>query len=132
MAIIDNEILKGCRGKLGDFIVYQYRGKTCLRARPEKANMTLSSGMVCQQERIAGVAAFYRAAKAVGMHHIWNRAAMGTRLTGYNLFVKRNLPAFAGMGHVGDFGKVHLSTGPLPFPDRMNIAQGAEDEWILT
>ena len=32
MAIIENEILREARGRLGDFIIYQYRGKTCLLA----------------------------------------------------------------------------------------------------
>lgn len=131
MTIIDSELLKGCRGKFNDFIFYQYRGKTCLRAKPEKKRKIFPAEMVRQRERIAGVAALYQGVKAAGMFRIWTQAAEGTGLTGYNLFVQRNVPAFTGEGEVGDFGKVCLSVGPLQLPDRMAIGPGGEDEWIL-
>ena len=66
MAIIENEILREARGRLGDFIIYQYRGKTCLRQRPARKTKQFSPGQLAQQERISSVAVLYQAAKSIG------------------------------------------------------------------
>lgn len=132
MAIIDNEILKGCRGTLDGFVIYSCRGKTCLRTKAEKVNITFPPEMVRQKERIAGVAALYQAVKAAGIYPVWQKAADGSGLTGYNLFVRWNNPAFTGEGEVGDFAKVHLTMGKLQLPDRMDVARSGAGEWVLT
>ena len=131
MAIIENEILREARGRLGDFIIYQYRGKTCLRQRPARKTKQFSPGKLAQQERISSVAVLYQAAKAIGLHRSWCRSAEQTTLSGYNLFVGRNVTAFSGNGLICDFGKISLSIGKLQLPDRMKISPVGENEWLI-
>lgn len=131
MAIIENEILREARGRLGDFIIYQYRGKTCLRQRPARKTKQFSPGQLAQQERISSVAVLYQAAKSIGLHRSWCRSAEQTTLSGYNLFVGRNVTAFSGNGLICDFGKISLSIGKLQLPDRMKISPVGENEWLI-
>lgn len=129
MAIIENELLRKLRGRIGDLIIYQSKGKTCVRRMPEQ--VTLNPVMLEQQERYAGVAVLYQALKAVGLHEIWRRAVEEEAMSGYNWFVKCNCPAFTKEGCVGDFGKVFLSCGNLPLPDGLRLVDGEEGAWVL-
>lgn len=131
MAIINHGLLKTCRGKLGDIIFYQLKGKTCLRTRVDREKIKFNSGQLAQQERMASASIFYRAVKAVGMHYCWQTAARNMQWTGYNLFLHCNLPVFTGEGNIGDFDKLQLSTGKLPLPDKMNIGREGESEWKI-
>ena len=129
MAISENELLRKLRGRIGDLIIYQSKGKTCVRRMREQ--VTLNPVMLDQQERYAGVAVFYQALKAVGLHEIWRRAMVEEAMSGYNWFVKCNCPAFTKEGCVGDFGKVFLSCGDLPLPDGLRLVQGEGNELAL-
>ncbi|MFR3329365.1 MAG: hypothetical protein ACLTSL_04285 [Odoribacter splanchnicus] len=131
MAIIENEIFQGARRRLGEFIIYQCRGKTCLRQRPARRTKRFSPGQLAQQGRIASVTVLYQATKSIGLHRSWCRSAEQTTLSGYNLFVGRNVPAFSGNGLICDFGKISLSIGELQLPDRMNISPVGKNEWLI-
>ena len=129
MAISENELLRKLRGRIGDLIIYQSKGKTCVRRMPEQ--VTLNPVMLDQQERYAGVAVLYQALKVVGLHEIWRRAMEEEAMSGYNWFVKCNCPAFTKEGCVGDFEKVFLSCGDLPLPDGLRLVQGEGNELAL-
>lgn len=132
MAELKNFLLRGCRGRIGDVVIYQCRGKTCIRRLPEMKPKRMAPGMVAQQERVAGVAALYRAMKAAGMVVVWERAAEGRGMSGYALLVKVNSQAFAGSGRVCDFGKLELTAGRLQLPDNLALARGEAGELVLT
>ena len=51
------------KGKLKDLVIYQCNGQTYARRKPDKEKFVISEGVKKQQERIAGVAALYQAAK---------------------------------------------------------------------
>lgn len=131
MGIIENGVLRGGRGRLGEFVMYQCRGKTCIRTKVDPKEMKFSAGQLAQRERISSVAILYRAAKAVGLHKQWQKTAEGTGLTGYNLFLHHNLPAFNCEGSICDFDKLSLSMGKLQLPDHITIHEGDSDEWII-
>ena len=48
-------------------------------------------------------------------------------MTGYNLFLKTNLPAFNADGTGFDFEWMHLSAGKLPLPHRLKVQKVADD-----
>ena len=52
---------------------------------------------------------------------IWNKAALGSNMSGYNLFVKTNNPAFDAQGQLADPGSLHFSQGPLQLPYHMTV-----------
>ena len=73
----------------------------------------------------------YRAVKDGGLLPIWQAAAQGSGLTGYNWFVRENQKCFTKKGMVGDFEKVALTVGELALPDGLRLAP-AEEGWELT
>ena len=122
MAISKSLLLKKVSGRIEDLIVYERNGQTCLRRAPEKGTVKLTPGMKEQQERWAGVAAFYQAVKAAGLERSWRRAAEGTRLSGYNLFVRRHQMAFTKEGRAGDLGRLAVTVGSVGLPDGLRVS----------
>lgn len=100
-----------------------------MKADPEK--IKFSPGQLAQQKRMVSASIFYRAVKAAGLHHSWQAAARDKQLSGYNLFLHYNLPAFTGEGNICDFDKLQLSTGKLYLPDHMSICNEGEDAWKI-
>lgn len=133
MIVIENGILKGCKGRIGKYVVYECRGKTCIRRVPDKEKILLTPEMLEQQERMAGVAELYQAMKVAGLLPAWQEATRGTRWTGYNLFVKLNQRAVKGTRQVGRFEEVLLSVGELENPLRIEVrrmdAEQVEVTW---
>lgn len=120
------------KGKIDNVIVYTHRKRRCIRRMPANMIIPSSPGQIAQQERIAAIAIFYHALKEAGVFPYWQKAAEGLLLTGYNLLVKLNLPAFSGEGSICDFSKLRITTGQLPLPDEMKLQQGDNGEWILS
>jgi hypothetical protein len=50
---------------------------------------------------------------------IWNKAAGELNMSGFNLFVKANRPAFDAKGNLSNPELIHFSTGPLILPYRL-------------
>ena len=131
MGKIDIGNLNDFSGRVGGMIVYRYNGKTYVRRMPKREKVTRCEAVLEQQERIAGVAALYRAVKDGGLLPVWQAAAQGSGLTGYNWFVRENQKCFTKKGMVGDFEKVALTVGELALPDGLRLAP-AEEGWELT
>ena len=123
MAESKNVLLHGMSGRIGDLIVYHYHGKTYVRSMPEKGSVELTPEMKEQQERWAGVAAFYQAVKAAGLYAAWKKAAEGTGLTGYNLFVREHQMVFNREGYAADMSRLTVTVGRVGLPDGMRVAE---------
>lgn len=121
MAVSKNILLQGVSGRVGDLIIYQLNGKTCVRMMPEE-EIKLSPKMLEHQERWAGVAAFYQAVKSLGLYGVWKRAAEGVAHSGYNLFVRRHQMVFSAEAEVADMSRLAVTVGRLGVPDGMRVA----------
>ena len=119
-------------GKIGDYVVYEYRGKTCIRHKPREPKLPRSPGQVAQQERMASIAILYQALKEVGIYPYWQQAAQGRIAHGYNLLLKANLPAFNYEGLICDFAKLQPTPNLLPLPDGLELAAEAGGTWRLS
>lgn len=62
---------------------------------------------------------------------IWNKAATET-LSGFNLFVKANKPAFNANGIVADPGLLRFSEGSLPLPGNLMVTKSFEQSNVIT
>ncbi len=133
MIVSENGLLKGCKGRIGKYVIYECRGKTCIRRVPGKEKILLTPEMLKQQERMAGVAALYQAVKSAGVLPGWKDAAREMQWTGYNLFVKLNQRVFGGTGKVGRFEELTLTVGDLENPSRLEVrrmdAEQVEVTW---
>ncbi len=122
MAIIFSSSLQQLRGKIGNFIFYHAKGQLRMRSygRPNSLCWTLEQKL--QQNRLRTVVSFYRANLTTRLPEIWRIAARDMVMSGYNLFLRKNMPAFnAGYG-VGDYAMLHISEGTLEFPQALQIA----------
>ena len=54
MSVVEKGLLKGCKGRIGEYVIYECRGKTCIRRVPGKEKILLTPEMLEQQERMAG------------------------------------------------------------------------------
>ena len=132
MGKIENNILGICTGRFGNFVVYKRCGKVCVRTVTE-SRKSIGEKQVAQQERLAAAVILYKAARAAGLNEYWNRMEKPLGCSGYNWFIKQNLPAFTGDGRIGDFGKIALTAGRLQLPDNIRLQHGeGEDEVVLT
>lgn len=102
-----------------------------MRRRPRPSERPPAPGVVAQQERMASVAILYRCLKAVGLYAYWQRAAKGSAMSGYNLLMRENLPAFDADGTIRDFTKLRLSPDLLPLPDNLTLAPTDDGAWRL-
>ena len=117
-------------GKLGDYIIYNYRGQKCIRRKPKIRNPPTSM-QKAQQERMTSVGIFYKALKDAGLSPYWTEASKGKLPHGYNLVVKENMPAFQANGEICDFTKLQPTPLLLPLPDNMQLAQEDDGSWLL-
>ena len=130
MKLVHSDFLKFF-GKVGDYVVYEWRGQLCLRRKPREPKPPSSPGQIAQQERMASIAIFYRALQEVGIYPYWQHAAMGMVMHGYNLLVKTNLPAFNYEGLICDFNKLQLTPDLLPLPDGLTLDVEADGTYRL-
>lgn len=132
MAIVEDGLLKGARGRIGNFIFYQCQGKTYVREIGKAKERKFSSGALEQQERFSSVVMLYQAVKAANLYKYWQKAAKRSTLSGYNLFVQHHLPAFTGDGIISDFNKLQLTVGKLQYPNGMALTYDGNGVWTMT
>ena len=117
MAKIIGGIGENLSGSLGGLVFVKRIGANHLRSRPRPRDASEWSDE--QKQVRAGFRALIRYAssqKAWLIDPIWNKAAKGTSMSGYNLFVKQNRAAFDALGKVSDPALLHFSTGNLLLP----------------
>jgi len=103
-------ILDGYRGTVGPVIGYQWRGRWCLRARPQRVHNPRTEAQ--QEHRML----FRDMVQLAGrmrnaLRHGMRAAALGERMTEENLFVRMNRECFSPQGV--DYGRLQVSTGPV-------------------
>lgn len=121
MAIIENSILGQISGRIGELVYYRRCGKTCVRRYAEKRVNSVTELQQQQRSRLRAACFFYRALEAAGLKGFWRRMSEGTSLSGYNLFVRINMPVFSARGLITDFSRIRLVMGPLPLPDMLQV-----------
>ena len=130
--MILDENLFNFTGRIGDYVVYWYRGKKCIRKRPKAPKGPPTPGMVTQQKRMQSASIFYHALKKAGIYPYWQKAAEGKVENGYNLITKVNMSAFDGEGQICDFTKLHPTPRLLASPNGMTLSPTGDSMWKLT
>lgn len=123
MARVVGGIGQSLSGTADGMVFVNRNGKTYMRAlpRPRKAGEWTDKQRKARSG-FASVISFARSQKKYVILPIWNKAALGTNLNGFNLFVSANRAAFDSLGQVGDPGLLHFSTGHLPLPFRLTAS----------
>ena len=113
-------------GAIGGVVFYRMRGKSYARKAPgDRSKNSWSEGQRRYFTRFGKVAAFWGQSTPEAIKAIFDLAA--ENMTGYNLFLKTNLPAFSSDGSQIDFEWMHLSAGKLPLPHQLRAQRVAGD-----
>lgn len=120
----------GIRGRLGDFCIYTWRGKSYLRRRPQ-ITKPASPLQKLQRGRMTAVIHFFHSIRGTLLYAIWNKAAEKKDMNGCNLFVSANIHAFSGEGLICDFSKICLSSGRLQLPYNIGVIRIGKQTLLL-
>jgi len=113
-------------GMIGQVVFFKLNGKSYARMAPaDRAKNSWSNNQVLYRKKVSKLAAFWKKSTPVTVRQIWNLAA--EQMTGYNLFLKTNLPAFSPDGEEIDLEWFHLSAGKLPLPHKLKVSLVAGD-----
>ena len=101
-------------GKVGGLVYVQFNGGTYTRKVPRRKKDAWTPGMLLNLERFKQVNSFCAQFKYSVIPQIWNAAA--EKMSGYALFLKSNMPAFAPDGSLANPKLIRFSTGKLTMP----------------
>ena len=115
MAKVRDDLGGAISGLIGPIVYYNFNGKTYIRSKmKERSKSSWSPEQVIYRQKVSRTAAFWKILINNPVRHTYNLAA--ENMSGYNLFLKTNLPAFVGDGTQMDLDRLHLSFGTLPLP----------------
>lgn len=92
MAIIDAGILGGLSGKIGNVVGSSWKGISYLRIKAARRANPRTVDQVNQRNKFSSVVRLASELLYPLIHPYWNSEAV--RMSGYNLFVSRNIEAF--------------------------------------
>ena len=115
MTLIKQQSGSALTGMIGGIVLVQFNGGTYMRRAPQRQKKdSWTPQQLLHRQRFSMVNKFCKQFKSTVIPQIWNDAAV--KMSGYALFLKSNMPAFAPDGSVADAKKLRLSTGNLTLP----------------
>jgi len=115
MAKLKNGILGGFAGTVGNIVGSSWKGIDVIRLKPDHVKNPNTEKQQVQRGRFKHCTSFVRNLMNDIVKPIWNQEAHG--MSGYNLMVKKNMPAFGKSGELEEYDKILLSLGSLYKPD---------------
>jgi len=116
-------ILGPFTGKVGSVVGSSWKGVNYIKSLPGP-NSSNSEGQQKQRSRFKAVVSFASSLLETLIRPVWNLSA--GKMTGYNLFVKTNMPAFDESGELSKHSQFRASVGSLSLPANMRIQDDAE------
>jgi hypothetical protein len=111
-------------GMIGPVVFFRQNGNTYARKAPAKrAKNSWSDEQVMYRGKVSKLGVFWRQSTPDTVKQIFKLAA--ENMTGYNLFLKTNMPAFSPDGLQIDPEWFHLSAGKLPLPHKLKAVRVA-------
>jgi len=118
-------------GKLGNLVFVQQGDEVIVRTAPRKRKPdSWSEKQLAHRARFQAVNRYYQSWREQVVKPIWNQAATAKQ-TGYNLFIKANMPAFDASGTIGDYSLLHFSTGALALPQALTASRTEDSPDIV-
>lgn len=112
-------ILDGVSGKVGNVVGSSWKGIDYIRAKADHRKNPRTEKQVNQRTRFKGVMSLALSLLSVIIRPIWNGRA--GKMTGTNLFVKKNIGAFGTDGSIEDYSLLQFSVGDLPLPAGLSV-----------
>lgn len=125
MARITGGIGKFISGKLESVVFVQREGMTYIRKLPEYTKNSWTPRQKLHRERFRLVNIFCRQHQVQIIRPIWN--LVPGKGSGYNRFLKANMPAFGLDGLLADKSMLHFSDGLLPLPYHFKVGMAMDE-----
>ena len=122
MAKIKRNIGELVSGKIGKVVFVQMRGKSYVRAAPDRTRNNWSEAQLLFRARMSAIAALWRSVNCDGLNAAWNLAAKD--MNGYAWFIKKNMNALHIEGTQTDPSLIQVMDGSLAVPQLIPIAIG--------
>jgi len=133
MAEIKSGLFKDASGRHAGVVLYQKRGKTFSRNLPSYDGNAGSPTRAQQNTRLSSVVTLYQSVKKTFLVHSWNREANRQNIvSGYNLFVRENIRAYAPDYNIGDFALLKFTLGDLQIPFHLRQQTAPEGVFSIT
>ena len=116
-------ILGPFSGKVGAVVGSSWKGVNYIKSLPGP-NASNTEAQQKQRSRFKSVVSLASSLMSSLIRPVWN--LVGGKMTGYNLFVKTNMPAFDESGTLVNYSDFHASMGALPLPENLNIQDDAD------
>jgi hypothetical protein len=129
MARITGGIGKFISGKLESVVFVQREGMTYIRKLPEYTKSSWTPRQKLHRERFRLVNDFCRKHQMKIIVPIWN--LVPGKGSGYNRFLKANMPAFGLDGQLADRGMLHFSDGILPLPFHLMVEKVKDENYKI-
>ena len=126
-------ILGPFSGKVGSVVGSSWKGVNYIKSLPGP-NASNTEAQQKQRSRFKSVVSLASSLMSSLIRPVWN--LVGGKMTGYNLFVKTNMPAFDESGTLVNYSDFHASLGALALPENLTIqddadvASGIELSWL--
>lgn len=96
MAVIKQGILGGFQNKIGNVVGTSWKGIAVMKSLPVSVANPKTAGQVAQRNAFKSVALFAGMILATIIKPLWDRFAQ--RMSGYNMFIQRNISLFNASG----------------------------------
>ncbi len=116
-------ILGPFTGKVGSIVGSSWKGVNYIKSLPGP-NSSNTEAQQKQRSRFKSVVSLASSLMSSLIRPVWN--LVSGKMTGYNLFVKTNMPAFDESGTLVNYSDFHASVGVLPLPENLNIQDDAD------
>jgi hypothetical protein len=106
-------------GTIGNIVAYQRHGKQCFRIKAKHVKDAKSIKQEIQRNRFNAVVQLSKKCLNEVLVRVWKRGA--AHMTGYNLFVKKNIRLIDKNCEITDYENLKMSVGKLLLPSGFKI-----------
>jgi hypothetical protein len=117
-------------GAFGNIIAYQLYGKQCFRSKPIQVKDPKTEKQIANRQRFKAINVFAKKSLDTVTKQIWE--CCSDRMTGRNLFVKRNIAFFNQDGYISDYKNLKLSMGKISLPSQFKITTKIDGNCVVT
>jgi len=123
MGKISQGILGNVSGKVGSVVGSSWKGIGTVKIMPSSVANPQTAGQVEQRARMSSVVLFAQSLLSAWIKPLWDRFA--SKMSGYNLFVQKNIALFA-TGGLSDPSLLVMSVGNMPATAITSVAETSD------
>lgn len=122
MTIVKSPFFTEMTGRYGNFIFYRVKNQIRMRHCPDKVKNVNSEAQQLQRGRMRAAIAFYRTNQDTLLSVVWKELARCMIMSGYNLFIKKDISVFDQKSRIADYEALRVSDGYLELPLELSVS----------